>query len=130
MAHHVALGHERPERPADHDGVLEPERGDQRLDVVGHLRHGPAGRIAAVGAAVAAVVRRQHAVPLVDDPVEPGEPDGAVEPGATVESDERPSFPALVNKELDVSDRDAHQNVASRTPEAMMSRMQAASTSR
>jgi len=49
---------------------------------------------------------------------------------ATVEGDERSSLPALVDVELDVSDRDAHQNVASRTPEAITSKIRAASTSR
>ena len=130
MAHHVALSHERPERPADHDGVLERERGDQRLDVVGHLRHGPPRRIARVRTAVCPVIGREHAIPSRREAVESREPDRAVEAGAAVEGDERPPLPALVDVELDVADGDAHQNAASRTPEAITRRMQAASTSR
>ena len=62
------------------------------------------------------------AVALLGDAVETGEPDRAVETRATVEGDERPPLPVLVDVELDVADRDAHQNVASRTPEAISER--------
>ena len=108
VPHHVRLGHERAERVAVDDRPLEAEREDQRLHVVGHLRHRPALGVAAVGAPVAAVIGGEQPPALVGQRLERREPDRAVQARPAVQQDQRAARAALVHVELDVADRDAH----------------------
>ena len=129
MAHHVALGHERSERPADHDGVRAPS-----APISASTSSAICGTVQRAGSPASerrwrGGRARARAIPP-PRAIERGEPDRAVETRAAVERDEGPPLPALVDVELDVADRDAHQNVASRAPVAITSRMIAASTSR
>jgi hypothetical protein len=104
----VALGDEAAEAPAEDDRIDEPQAVDEGLDVVRHARDGPEVGIAGVGAPVAAVVDREDPHPVLDKRVEGRKPHRSVEPGATVECDERAPHALLVYVELDVADVDAH----------------------
>jgi hypothetical protein len=54
------------------------------------------------------MIGSQHAISRRCDAIEAGKPDRAVEPWASVECNDGPPLPALVDVELDVADGDAH----------------------